>query len=97
MWFASRSKKRSEIDSKALKALQDRVDLLSSDVSEMKREMLPLTVDFNDLYDKVKNQLAKLSGRDRAKKPDNGELIPVTPDTIAADIRSGTFRIGRHE
>ena len=86
------------IEPAAFDALRRRVEDLEHAHSQLKRETDPLIVDFEDLYDKVKRQLSKLSGREARKE--QLEAVPIEqPDigSVSDRIKDGTYSISRGE
>jgi len=85
----------------AVAVLTDRLREISDDVRELKSAHKHLELEWEELYDKVRHQMARMSRRVKADPPEelNADEVPVVdqpfPDTDSIS-RSILLRRGHH-
>ena len=65
---------------KATESLAFRLGELTIEVRELKTAHKHLELEWEELYDKVRHQMSRMSRRVKADQKDNGELAEETPD-----------------
>jgi len=65
---------------KATESLAFRLGELSTEVRELKTAHKHLELEWEELYDKVRHQMSRMSRRVKADQKDNGELSEELPD-----------------
>lgn len=70
---------------KAVAALSDRIGELSTDVTKLKTANKHLELEWEELYDKVRRQMARMSKRYAVDAKENGELPPIAGETLEDD------------
>jgi len=71
---------------KAVASLAFRLGELSTEVRELKTAHKHLELEWEELYDKVRHQMSRMSRRVKTELKENGELPEETPDN--ADLIS---------
>ena len=70
---------------KAVAALTKRLAELSTVVSELKTANKHLELEWEELYDKVRRQMARMSKRYAVDAKENGELPPIAGEVLEDD------------
>jgi len=69
---------------KATESLAFRLGELTIEVRELKTAHKHLELEWEELYDKVRHQMSRMSRRAKADQKDNGELLAEIPDNDAS-------------
>jgi len=70
---------------KAVTALSDRLGDLSTAVIELKTAHKHLELEWEELYDKVRRQMARMSKRYAVDQKENGEIPPIAGEVLEED------------
>jgi len=70
---------------KAVARLSDRIGDLTSEVNELKSARKHLELEWEELYDKVRRQMARMSKRYAVDAKENGELPPIAGEVVEDD------------
>jgi len=71
--------------SKAVHELRKRLAELSTAVSELKTANKHLELEWEELYDKVRRQMARMSKRYAVDAKENGEIPPIAGEVLEED------------
>ena len=72
--------------SKAVRTLNDRLQDLSVEVRELKTAHKHLELEWEELYDKVRHQMARMSRRAKLEPEPNGEQLALNLDDASSDL-----------
>ncbi len=70
---------------KDVQSLSDRIGDLSNEVRELKSARKHLELEWEELYDKVRRQMARMSKRYAVDAKENGEIPPVSGEVVDDD------------